>query len=214
MSEAMEPIFQPGLFDGGQATFDADFSRLERLALDQTAWVDYAPEWVRGSDALFADLVRGRIWGQRTRWMYEKRVIEPRLTDVWLAHSGAPLEPAILEQMRGALSERYGVLFDSAGFNFYRDGHDSVAWHSDKIRKEIVDPIVALVSLGERRRFLLRPKSGGRSRSFYLGRGDLLVTGGSAQREWQHSVPKVARGGPRISIAFRHGMETRAYGRR
>ena len=213
MFEAREPTFQPSLFDGGQASFDADFSRLERLALDDNAWVEYAPEWVGGSDALFADLVRGRSWGQRTRWMYEKRLVEPRLTDVWLARSGAPLEPEILERMRRALSERYGVPFDSAGFNFYRDGHDSVAWHSDKINKEIVDPIVALVSLGERRRFLLRPKSGGRSRSFYLGRGDLLVTGGSAQREWQHSVPKVARGGPRISIAFRHGMETRAYGR-
>jgi len=213
MSQGIEPTFQPSLFDARQASFDADFSCLERLGLDDNAWVDYAPEWVHGSDALFAELVRGRTWGQRTRWMYEKRVIEPRLTDVWLAHSGAPLEPAILEQMRRALSERYGVLFDSAGFNFYRDGQDSVAWHSDKIHKEIVDPIVALVSLGERRKFLLRPKSGGRSRAFYLGRGDLLVTGGNAQRGWQHSVPKVARGGPRISIAFRHGMVARAYGR-
>jgi alkylated DNA repair dioxygenase AlkB len=213
MSEGIEPTFQRSLFDEGQASFDADFSQLERLALNENAWVDYAPEWVRGADALFAELVRRRVWGQRTRWMYEKRVIEPRLTDVWLLHSGAPLEPAILERMRRALSERYGVLFDSVGFNFYRDGQDSVAWHSDKIRKEIVDPIVPLVSLGERRRFLLRPKTGGRSRSFYLGRGDLLVTGGSAQREWQHTVPKVARAGPRISIAFRHGMETRAYGR-
>jgi alkylated DNA repair dioxygenase AlkB len=63
---------------------------------------------------------------------------------------------------------------------------------------------VALVSVGHARRFLLRPKGGGRSVGFDLGRGDLLVTGGSTQRAWQHSVPKVGNGGPRISIAFRH----------
>jgi alkylated DNA repair dioxygenase AlkB len=109
-----------------------------------------------------------------------------------------------LESARLALSERYGVEFDSIGLNLYRDGRDSVAWHGDRIPKEIVDPIVALVSLGHPRRFLLRPKGGGKSRSFDLGRGDLLVTGGSSQREWQHSVPKVATAGPRISVAFRH----------
>jgi alkylated DNA repair dioxygenase AlkB len=206
--------FQPTLFDPQHASFDASFSQLQRVALDDSAWVDYAPEWVRGADSLFAELVRTRNWGQRTRWMYEKRVIEPRLTDIWMLESGAPLQPPILEQIRLLLSERYGVLFDSAGFNFYRDGQDSVAWHGDRIRKEIVDPVVPLVSLGERRKFLLRPKSGGRSRTFALGRGDLLVTGGSAQRQWQHSVPKVAHAGPRISIAFRHGMNARAYGPR
>jgi alkylated DNA repair dioxygenase AlkB len=87
-----------------------------------------------------------------------------------------------------------------------------VAWHSDKIRASIAEPVVVLVSLGEPRRLLLRPKGGGRSTRFDLGRGDVLVTGGKAQREWEHSVPKVARAGPRISLAFRHGMIARAYG--
>lgn len=77
---------------------------------------------------------------------------------------------------------------------------------------EIEQPIVVLVSLGEPRRFLLRPKGGGRSRAFQLGRGDLLVTGGKTQRLWEHSVPKVAHAGPRISFAFRYGMNPRAYG--
>jgi alkylated DNA repair dioxygenase AlkB len=63
---------------------------------------------------------------------------------------------------------------------------------------------VAIVSVGEPRRFLLRPRGGGRSVRFELGAGDLLVTGGRCQREWQHCVPKVAAAGPRISITFRH----------
>jgi len=127
--------------------------------------------------------------------------------------SGVPLEPRILDEMRLALSKRYGVIFDSIGFNLYRDGKDSVAWHGDKIYKEIEEPIVVLVSLGEPRKFLLRPKGGGKSRPFHLGRGDLFVTGGKTQRTWEHSVPKAAAAGPRISLAFRYGMDARAYGR-
>jgi alkylated DNA repair dioxygenase AlkB len=145
--------------------------------------------------------------------MYEGRVLEPRLTAPWNLRSGAPLEPRILEEMRLALSRRYGVVFDSIGFNLYRDGADSVAWHGDKILREIEEPVVALVSLGERRKFLLRPKGGGKSRPFLLGQGDLLVTGGKTQRTWEHSIPKVAAAGPRISLAFRYGMDVRAYGR-
>ncbi len=107
--------------------------------------------------------------------------------------------------MRSVLSARYGVEFDSAGMNLYRDGNDSVAWHRDRIPKEIADPLVVLVSLGARRKFSVRPHGGGASRNVLLGGGDLLATGGRFQRDWEHSVPKVARvTGPRISIAFRH----------
>ena len=59
-------------------------------------------------------------------------------------------------------------------------------------------------SLGERRSLLVRPKGGGQSQRFELGRGDLLVMGGNAQRDWQHSVPKRAAAGARLSIALRH----------
>lgn len=205
---------QRTLFDaGGVPSFDASFSSLARLDLDETSWIDHAPGWVRGSDALFDAVVSSRAWGVRTRWMYERRVREPRLTASWSLASGLPLEPPLLEEIRRALSDRYGVVLDSAGFNLYRDGSDSVAWHRDRIRKEIPEPVVALVSLGEPRRFLLRRRGGGRSLRLDLGRGDLLVTGGTAQRAWEHAVPKVARAGPRISIAYRHGLDPRAYGR-
>jgi len=172
---------QPGLFDAKElhpVSFDASFSTLRRIDLDPACWLDVQDGWVRGSDRLFADILQARKWSQRTRRMYEGRVLEPRLTAPWNLRSGAPLEPAILDEMRLVLSRKYGVVFDSIGFNLYRDGQDSVAWHGDKIYKELEEPIVALVSLGEPRKFLLRPKGGGRSRPFHLGRGDLLVTGG------------------------------------
>jgi alkylated DNA repair dioxygenase AlkB len=203
--------FQPSLFDGPPVGFDPAFSHLERLALDERSWVDHAPGWIRGSDVLFEQVLRSRRWGERTRWMYDRRVKEPRLTAPWSLAEGTPLEPAVLEEARRALSARYGVVLDSAGFNLYRDGRDGVAWHADRISKEIADPVIALVSLGEPRRFLLRPKGGGPSITFWLGRGDLLVTGGAASRTWEHCVPKATRAGPRISVAYRHGLDPRAY---
>ena len=207
------PDWQPSLLDeAASPAVDETFASLVRVELDAESWVDYAPGWVAGADELFAELLTAKKWGQRTRTMFDKRVVEPRLTSSWRAASGKPLSPVVLEDMRRILSARYGIELDSMGMILYRDGRDSVAWHGDRIAREIERPIVALLSLGHPRRFLLRPKGGGRSRPFELGRGDLLVTGGRTQRLWQHSVPKVATAvGPRISLAFRHGMSAKVY---
>jgi alkylated DNA repair dioxygenase AlkB len=203
--------FQSGLFAAGSVSFDGTYATVRRIDLDEASWVDVAEGWVAGADALFEHILRARDWKQRSRWMYERRVQEPRLTAPWTFASGVALDPPVLEEMRVSLSERYGVSFDSIGFNLYRDGKDSVAWHRDKIRKEIARPIIALVLLGEPRKFLLRPRGGGGSRAWMLGRGDLFVTGGNTNREWEHAVPKVARAGPRISLAFRYGLDPSAY---
>lgn len=212
MSTSPDFTWQPSLLDVGMdPSVDPGFSTLRRVKLDDDSWVDHAPGWVDGSDALFGRLVDQLDWGQRSRQMYDQKVVEPRLTSLWRKASGEALEPAILEKMRVLLSARYGIEFDSAGFNLYRDGRDSVAWHGDRIRKGIDQPLVALISVGEPRRFLLKPRDGGPSKTFMLGRGDLLVTGGRTQRTWLHSVPKVAKAGPRISIAFRHGLDPTIY---
>jgi alkylated DNA repair dioxygenase AlkB len=205
--------YQPSLFGGPELSFDAGFSDSRRIHLDGTAWIDLVPGWVRGDDRLFEQVLGAKPWAQRNRWMYDHRVDEPRMTARWTLQSGEPLEPAILEAMRAALSARYGVVFDSAGFNLYRDGSDSVAWHRDKIRKEIADPIVPLVCLGEPRKLMFRPRGGGPSQAFPVGHGDLLVTGGATQRTWEHAILKVARAGARISIAFRYGAEAPVYAR-
>ena len=211
MTRSSDISWQPTLFASEDWDVDRSFSTLRRVHLDGDSWVDHQVAWVKGADRLFGEVLENRDWGQRTRRMYDQRVREPRLTSPWNLASGEPLDPPVLETMRTLLSDRYGVNFDSVGFNLYRDGNDSVAWHGDRIKKEIEEPIVALVSLGEPRKFLLRPKDGGKSSSFMLGRGDLLVTGGKTQRTWEHSVPKVTKAGPRISLAYRHGMDPTAY---
>jgi alkylated DNA repair dioxygenase AlkB len=205
-----ELVWQPSLLDAGpEPAIDPSFPGAVRIQLDKRSWIERVPGWVSGSDALFDFLLGAADWGQRTRKMWDQEVLEPRLTSSWRAESGRMLRPQVLETMRRALSDRYGVEFDSMGLNLYRDGRDSVAWHGDRIAKEIAEPLVAIVSVGEPRRFLLRPKARGgglSTRRLVLGRGELLVTGGTTQRAWEHSVPKVATAGPRMSLTFRHGL--------
>ena len=199
-----DPAFQGSLFGGVAPSIDPAFSSLTRRALDERAWVDHAPGWLAGSDALFGTLVELADWGQYTRKMYGEDVVQPRLNAGFLDDARLQAAAPVLEQMRVVLGERYGVEFTSGGLNYYRDGRDSVAWHRDKIPASVVDPIVAIVSVGEPRKLLLRPRGGGRSIPYHLTGGDLLVTGGTTQRTWEHTVPKVAAAGPRISITFRH----------
>ena len=98
--------------------------------------------------------------------MYERQVDEPRLTSWQKIGDERRSGYDWLELARASLSAHYEVEFDSVGLNLYRDGSDSVAWHHDHIPAEIMDPLVALVSFGEPRKFLLRPAGGGKSRHF------------------------------------------------
>lgn len=193
--------WQPSLLDGVRVEVDVGAAR-RRLAAG--AWVDLVPHWCSGADELFARLLADTPWsGPRRVRMYDRVVAEPRLTHRWPL-TEAPAEPAAMAR---GLSERYGVEFTQVGANLYRDGADSVAWHGDRVAKELPSATVALVSLGAARPFRLRPVGGGPSIGFTLGPGDLLVMGGTCQRTWQHSVPKVRGVGPRISVQFRHAYE-------
>jgi alkylated DNA repair dioxygenase AlkB len=195
--------WQPSLWAAGSPAVDPGFAGLERVQLDADSWVDSCQGWLRGSDRAFEELLGTVAWGQRRRWMYDRHVAEPRLTSWHKAADLAVDAQAWLGEARAALAEHYGVEMDSVGMNLYRDGTDSVAWHRDRIPAEVTHPLVALVSLGQPRTFLVRPFGGGRSMAFRLGGGDLLVTGGQTQRRFEHSVPKVKSAGPRMSLAFR-----------
>jgi alkylated DNA repair dioxygenase AlkB len=198
--------WQPSLWADHNTAADSSFRGLERVQLDPDSWVDHCPGWISGSDKGFEELLLDVAWTQRRRWMYDRQVEEPRLTSWKEIDEKTGIAQKWLDGARRLLSERYGVRFDSLSINLYRDGADSVAWHRDRIPPEIADPVVALLSLGEPRRFLLRPLQHGRSRSFLLGQGDLLVTGGRTQRRFEHSVPKAKVAEARMSIAFRHGV--------
>lgn len=196
-------VWQGSLFDAGDPDIDTAFATLVRHQLDRGAWVDHAPAWLRGADTLFQWLLGHAPWQESTQHIYDKTVVTPRLVATFRDAPDEPL-PAPLESIRRALSQHYHREFDSVGANLYRDGRDSVAWHGDRIARTIRDPLVATVSLGHPRRFLLRPRGGTTALTLRPGPGDLIVMGGTSQRTWQHTVPKVASAGPRISITLRH----------
>ena len=201
-----ELIWQQCLFAFEEPAVDADFAGVARTWLDDETWIDYAPRWLHGADRVFAELVAVLPWRQRDVTMYDRRLPEPRLTAWWSTASPDAESLPVLAEARCALTTHYARPFDSIGFNLYRDGHDSVAWHGDRERHDLENPTVAIVSTGQPRSFHLRPRGGGHSRSWHLGHGDLFVMGGSCQHDWEHCVPKVATAGPRLSIMFRHNL--------
>jgi alkylated DNA repair dioxygenase AlkB len=203
---SLDLAWQPSLLDAPAVEIDPGFHGLHRRELAEGAWVDHAPGWCRGADDLFARLLASTPWSGREVRMYDRIVPEPRLTHRWRLDDG-PEPPEELRVMAGALSEQYDVEFTQVGANLYRDGADSVAWHGDRVARELPEAIVALVSLGAARPFRLRPTGGGTSVGYLPGPGDLLVMGGSCQRTWQHSVPKTRAAAPRISIQFRHAYQ-------
>jgi alkylated DNA repair dioxygenase AlkB len=190
--------WQPSLLAETPVSFDPDLSGVERRDLGSGAWCDVLPSWVDGADALFGTLVDAAPWASHERPMYDRMVVEPRLT----TRSWADPPPPITA-MADALSQHYDCDLRTVSANLYRDGRDSVAWHGDRVGRRRSQTVVAIVSLGAPRRFLLRPKGGGRSLRLTPAGGDLLVLGGTCQRTWEHSVPKCASAGPRVSVMFR-----------
>jgi len=196
---------QRSLFGTLAPEYDTSFSELSRLNLDATSWVDHVPGWLQGSDQIYDELVDTLPLRQRTGVkMYDQILDEPRLSAWWCAEAGRPEPLPILREIRLLLADRYTEPFDSVGFNLYRDGNDSVAWHGDRHAHVVTNPVIAIVSVGAPRAFRIRPRAGGSSRTWEFGNGDLFVMGGACQHDWEHTVPKLrVTTGPRLSITFR-----------
>jgi alkylated DNA repair dioxygenase AlkB len=206
--------YQRSLFDrGAEPAFDSNFGRQRRIELAQDAWVDHLPGWVSGQEQLFETLLADAEWQETEQHLYEQTVVTPRLVASIPERSSAlPL----LEAMRVSLSERYGEQFTRLSLALYRDGRDSVAFHGDRVARELPGALVATVSLGGARRFQLRPRVAAtdgqprRSVSLPLSGGDLVVMGGTCQRTWQHAIPKVKHASARIALMFRPVWQARA----
>jgi len=192
-------VDQGWLLGRDEPRFDDTFASMERRFLDEDgqAWLDLARGWLRGHATLFDQLRDTVPWREESRKMYDRMVEVPRLFAV------LETRPPIVEQMRLALEQHYQTGFPRVSAALYRGGNDSVAWHGDYLARTLPEALVATVSLGAPRRFLVRPAGGGRSIPMMLGLGDLLVMGGTTQRTHQHSIPKVARADPRIALMFR-----------
>lgn len=198
----------------GQATlFTDDVQRLDLPDGDVT----YHPGFLGATDGdrLFAAVMETTAWRQETIVMYGRKLPVPRLS-AWYGpprltytYSHISMEPRPwtrgLLEVKERVESAAGLECNSVLCNLYRDGRDSVAWHSDDESELGPDPVIASVSLGAARTFRLRHKEDGELRhDVRLGHGSLLVMGGTTQRAWMHQVPKTSRPvGPRINLTFR-----------
>ena len=188
------------LFGGEAPRFDHTFSRVKHVDLGNGAWIDHGEGWLQGHGQVFESIAATTQWQRDRRRMYDRWVDVPRLTARFPTHGpGHPL----LDEVVTTLSERYGQWLGAVSAAYYRNGDDSVAPHGDRIGRHSKECVIAILALGEPRRFVLKPVGGGRTQSMPFGLGDLLVMGGTCQRTWTHGIPKVRSAGARISIQFR-----------
>lgn len=158
---------------------------------------EHAAQW-------HAQLLDSPIWRQQRRVMYERELDVPRLTAHFAAEEAELPEPlgSALERVRAITGEQ----FNSIGLNLYRDEHDSVAMHNDRLGDLQEGRPIALISLGETRRMHIRNKKHvpARRLDLDLAAGSLLLMSWETQLHYDHGIPKQTHPlGPRISLAFR-----------
>jgi alkylated DNA repair dioxygenase AlkB len=157
------------------------------------------------SDRYFHNLLTSTPWQQRQRKMYDRIVADPRLTAYYGGANGHEWTPLLLE-IKSAIEEVCKIQFDRVLLNYYRDGNDSVAWHSDTLPKDGKHHPIASVSFGETRVFKVRHKTQKdiQQLNIPLPHGSLLLMGETMQDHYEHHVPKTAKQkGPRINLTFR-----------
>jgi len=167
------------------------------------------------ADTLQRTLREDVPWEVHRIRMFGRQVDSPRLS-CWMGDPAAryrysgtdfvpqPWHPALLP-LRDQLAAFCGHAFNSVLLNRYRDGDDGMGWHSDNEPELGPAPVIASLSLGAGRRFLLRRRDDhAKKAEVLLDHGDLLVMGGQTQRHYQHSLPKSARPlAERLNLTFR-----------
>jgi alkylated DNA repair dioxygenase AlkB len=184
-----------------------------RIDLGHGAWLEYVVAWLDAdADRVLAALRDEPAWEQREIVMFGRRVLQPRLIawagELGYRYSGQTLEPRAatptVETLTARVVEHTLVPFNHVLLNRYRDGADSIGLHADDEPELGRDPIVATLSLGATRRFVLKPRRAGQSHALDVDHGSLLVMGGTCQRHYVHGVPRQAGvKGERISLTFR-----------
>ena len=161
-------------------------------------------------------IIESTPWRQDQALIFGKRVPIPRL-QAWFGdpdrryrYSSIELQPLpwtpLLLEIKARVETVSADQFNSVLINLYRNGSDSVAWHSDDEPELGGNPVIASVSFGATRNFLLKHKTRPTLPRVKLAltNGSLLIMSDSLQHHWLHSVPKTSRLiGPRINLTFR-----------
>lgn len=166
------------------------------------------------SDILLKGLRNNIVWKQESMNMYGKKIDFPRLTawygnnDKPYSFSGITLQPlpwtSEILTIKNKIEPIAKTVFNSVLLNLYRDGNDSISWHTDAEKELGINPIIASVNFGATRKFQLRHIKTKEKLEIELTHGSLLIMQGELQHFWQHQVPKTSKPvGERINLTFR-----------
>jgi alkylated DNA repair dioxygenase AlkB len=166
------------------------------------------------SDFLLKNLRNNIVWKQESMNMYGKKINFPRLTawygdnDKPYSFSGITLQPhgwtSDILTIKEKIEPIANTVFNSVLLNLYRNGNDSISWHTDAEKELGTNPIIASVNFGATRRFQLRHNKTKEKIEIELSHGSLLIMQGEIQHNWQHQVPKTSKPvGERINLTFR-----------
>jgi alkylated DNA repair dioxygenase AlkB len=199
----------PGLF--------AASDRLEKIPMPD-AEVYYLNELALESDrdAILRRLIAGVPWRQESIVVWNKLYAQPRLiawygdSDSYYTYSGIRLAPIPWTDLLLDIKKRIELVaaenFNSVLLNYYRDHRDSMGFHSDDEAELGARPVIASLSLGEERTFILKHRFNKTAKSvrLRLAPGSLLLMKGETQRNWKHGIAKETRPcGPRVNLTFR-----------
>ena len=177
----------------------------------------YAPQWLppAQADGLFAVLLDSIEWETHRIRLFGREVDSPRLSS-WIGDEGAAYTysgvrfqphpwPAALADVRWRLARELDCEFNSVLANLYRDGRDCMGWHADNERELGAQPVIASLSLGATRRFVLKDRRvPARKLELALPHGSLLVMRGDTQQHYRHALPRTAKAvAERINLTFR-----------
>ncbi|MDQ3617682.1 MAG: alpha-ketoglutarate-dependent dioxygenase AlkB [Pseudomonadota bacterium] len=184
------------------------------LAFDR-CWLD-----ARSADALISVVREHTAWENHRIRLFGREHPSPRLScwigdeDAGYRYSGTRFEPRpwlpVLLPIRERLAGELGVAFNSVLANLYRDGRDAMGWHSDNEAELGTSPVIASLSLGATRRFMLKHRAEpARKLVLELPHGSLLVMSGTTQKHYRHALPRTAKPvGERINLTFRRVAST------
>jgi len=191
-------------------------AKWQTIVLDQSSTLRYCAEFMSPHHAkqLFNHCQHSFPWVQSKIQIFGRRIPIPRL-NTWYGdrayrYSGTSFEPrpwtCELRDIKKKIEEASQLSFNCALANLYRNGHDSMGWHSDDETSLGSQPQIASLSVGANRRFVLRNNHQKKDKvEFVLENGSLLLMLGNTQENWQHSLPKaLGTSDPRINITFRY----------
>ena len=167
------------------------------------------------SDELLNKLIKNLSWESMMIKMFGKDLRIPRL-QCWIGDEGCDYKysgkklnrqdwSSELLQIRKKIFRDLKIDFNSVLANYYRDGKDSMGWHSDDEKELGPNPTIASISFGSERNLYFRNKITKETISIPQAHGCLIVIDGKTQKNWQHSIKKTQKIiGPRINLTFRN----------